>query len=83
MNLHFTESQSVKALGWVVRSEPVEGKGEGLSLVGVEYLQLEERDQVKLLKFLASHITDGYLDDLELLGDPAGNVEGHSLQKAS
>ena len=74
MNLHFTESQSVNALGWVVRSEPVEGNGEGLSLVGVEFLQLDERDQVELLEFLASHITDGYLDDLELFVDPAGNA---------
>jgi len=62
-----------QSLEWVVRSEPVEGNGEGLSLVGVEFLQIEERDQVELLEFLASHITDGYLEDLELFVDPASN----------
>ncbi len=78
-----TKTYAESRLGRVVRSEPVEGRDDGRSLVGVEFLQLDEMDQVELLKFLAAQITDGHLDDLELFGDSDGYVEGGSLQKPS
>ncbi len=42
-------SQPVNALGWVVRCE----SDQGGSLVAVEFLQPEDQEQKRLLKFLA------------------------------
>ncbi len=53
MNLRLSTSQSVKAVGWVVRTEAVPKKDKVLSAVALQFLQLHEEDQIQLLEFLA------------------------------
>ena len=57
MNLHLFKSERVNAVGWVVRSEPVEHDGKHVNSVGVQFLQLEDKEQVQLLKFLRFQMT--------------------------
>ena len=52
MKLHLPDSQPVNAVGWVVRSEPVEQPGK-MNSVAVQFLQWEEQDQIRLVDFLA------------------------------
>ena len=53
MNLRLSTSQSVKAVGWVVRTEAVPKKDKVLNAVALQFLQLHEEDQIQLLEFLA------------------------------
>ncbi len=53
MNLRLSTSQSVKAVGWVVRTEAVPKNDKVLSAVALQFLQLHEEDQIQLLEFLA------------------------------
>jgi c-di-GMP-binding flagellar brake protein YcgR len=53
MNLRLPGSQVVNAVGWVVRTEAVPKKDRVLSAVALQFLQLEEDDQIQLLEFLA------------------------------
>jgi hypothetical protein len=53
MKLHLPDSQPVNAVGWVVRSEPVEQPRKNLTSVAVQFLQQEEQDQIRLVNFLA------------------------------
>jgi len=52
IHLHLPSSQRVNVVGWVVRSEPVQGEGEDLRSVAMMFLQLRAEDQSQLLKFL-------------------------------
>ena len=53
IHLRLSSSQTVNVVGWVVRSEPVEGNGKDLHFVALMFLQLEAEEQSQLLKFLA------------------------------
>ena len=53
MNLRLPASQSVKAVGWVVRTEAVQNNGQPIYSVALQFLQLHEEDQIQLLEFLA------------------------------
>ncbi len=53
MNLRLPASQSVKAVGWVVRTEAVQHNGQPINSVALQFLQLHEEDQIQLLEFLA------------------------------
>ena len=52
LELSLPEQTSAKASGWVARTEAAEG-GEGGQALGVKFLQLEARDQLHLLRYLA------------------------------
>jgi hypothetical protein len=43
----------VNVVGWVVRSEPVQGEGKDLHSVALMFLQLKAEEQSQLLQFLA------------------------------
>ena len=66
MNLRLSTSQSVKAVGWVVRTEAVPKKDKVLNAVALQFLQLHEEDQIQLLEFLAQSCE-------ETTGKPAQN----------
>ncbi len=57
IHLHLSSSQRVNVVGWVVRSEPVQGEGKDLRSVALMFLQLSAEDQSQLLKFLADSDT--------------------------
>jgi c-di-GMP-binding flagellar brake protein YcgR len=58
IDLHLTPSQFVNAVGWVVRSEAVERDGKSLHAVGMEFLQLEAKEQNQFLLFLLNCFSD-------------------------
>lgn len=58
IDLHLSDSQSVNAVGWVVRSEVVQREGKSLYAVAMEFLQLEGEEQHQLLLFLLSCLND-------------------------
>ncbi len=53
MNFRLLASQSVKAVGWVVRTESAQNNGLPINSVALQFLQLHEEDQIQLLEFLA------------------------------
>jgi c-di-GMP-binding flagellar brake protein YcgR len=53
IHLHLSPSQRLNVVGWVVRSELVQGEGKDLRSVAVMFLQLKAEEQSELLKFLA------------------------------
>ena len=53
MNLRLPSSQSVKAVGWVVRAEAVQNNGQPINSVALKFLQLTDDEQIQLLEFLA------------------------------
>lgn len=55
INLQFTQSDQVSALGWVVRASPDQGKGESCSAIAVEFLQIDEEEQSQMLDFLVHY----------------------------
>ena len=59
INLQFTSSDQVGAVGWVVRVTPVEGQKESRSTVALEFLQIGEEEQSQMLHFLAHYAHDG------------------------
>ncbi len=58
IDLHLTPSQFVNAVGLVVRSEAVERDGKSLHAVGMEFLQLEAKEQNQFLLFLLNCFSD-------------------------
>ena len=52
-------SEAVRAVGWVVRYEPMSRDGETDSLVALEFLHLAAEEQNKLLLFLAQILPPG------------------------
>ncbi len=57
IHLHLSSSQTVNVVGWVVRSEPVQGEGKDLRSVALRFLQLRAEEQSQLLQFLADSDT--------------------------
>ncbi len=53
MNLRLPASQVVKAVGWVVRTAATQNNGQPINSVALQFLQLQEEDQIQLLEFLA------------------------------
>jgi c-di-GMP-binding flagellar brake protein YcgR len=53
IHLYLSSSQQVNVMGWVVRSEPVQGESRDLRSVALMFLQLRAEEQSQLLKFLA------------------------------
>jgi len=53
LHLHLSTSQRVNVVGWVVRSEPVQGEGQDLRSVALMFLQLRAEEPSQLLQFLA------------------------------
>ncbi len=58
IELQLTPSQFVNAVGWVVRSETVELDGKSLYSVGMEFLQLDAKEQNQFLLFLLNCLSD-------------------------
>ena len=65
LRLDLEPSQQVNAVGWVVRSEPIERKEyhgtvimKSTNSVAVNFLQLEAEEQNRLLRFLRSKMSD-------------------------
>ena len=58
-------SEAVRAVGWVVRYEPMSHKGETDNLVALEFLHLAAEEQNKLLVFLAQILPED--SDSEIL----------------
>lgn len=58
MNLRLPASQSVKAVGWVVRAEAAQNNGQPSNSVALKFLQLNEEDQIQLMEFLAKSCED-------------------------
>jgi hypothetical protein len=53
VNLHLSSSSNFDTRGWVVRSQPVENRGDALQSIALMFQQLEVQEQDRLLKFLA------------------------------
>jgi c-di-GMP-binding flagellar brake protein YcgR len=53
VNLHLSSSSKFDLRGWVVRSQPVENRGDDLQSIALMFQQLEAKKQDRLLKFLA------------------------------
>ncbi len=53
INLHLSSSSNLDTRGWVVRSQPVENRGDDLQSIALMFQQLEAKKQDRLLKFLA------------------------------
>ncbi len=53
VNLHLPSSSNLDTRGWVVRSQPVENRGDDLQSIALMFQQLEAKKQDRLLKFLA------------------------------
>ena len=53
VNLHLSSSSNLHTRGWVVRSQPVENRGDDLQSIALMFQQLEAKKQDRLLKFLA------------------------------
>ena len=53
IRLEFTSSDQVSAVGWVVRATPVEQSEESRRAIALEFLQIEEDEQSRMLYCLA------------------------------
>jgi c-di-GMP-binding flagellar brake protein YcgR len=53
VNLHLSSSSNLDTRGWVVRSRPVENRGDDLQSIALMFQQLEAKKQDRLLEFLA------------------------------
>ena len=53
VNLHLSSSLNLDTRGWVVRSKPVENRGDDLQSIALMFQQLEAKKQDRLLNFLA------------------------------
>jgi len=53
LNLHLPSSSNFDTQGWVVRSQPVENRGDDLRSIALMFQQLEPKERDRLSKFLA------------------------------
>jgi len=53
LNLHLSSLSNFDTRGWVVRSQPVESRGDDLQSIALMFQQREPKEQDRLLKFLA------------------------------
>ena len=51
--IHFSPSNQIDVVGWVLRVTPIERHGKALNSVAVQFLHCEAQDQNLLLRFLA------------------------------
>jgi len=51
--IHFSSTNQIDAVGWVLRVTPIERNGKVLNSVAVQFLHCEAQDQNHLLRFLA------------------------------
>ncbi len=54
VKVQFKRSRQINVVGWILRSEPVDRKGECLNSVAFQFLQCEAQDENQLLQFLAN-----------------------------
>ncbi|MFQ5918209.1 MAG: flagellar brake protein, partial [Candidatus Binatia bacterium] len=53
VRIHFSATNQIDVVGWILRATPIDRKGEVINSVAVQFLQCEARDQNHLLRFLA------------------------------
>ena len=53
LNLHLSSSSNFDTRGWVVRSQPVESRGDDLQSIALMFQQREAKEQDRLVKSLA------------------------------
>jgi len=53
MRIHFSSTNKIDVVGWILRATPIERDGEVINTVAVQFLQCEAKDQNHLLRFLA------------------------------
>jgi len=51
--IHFSPSNQIDVVGWILRVTPIERDGEVINSVAVQFLHCEAKDQNHLLRFLA------------------------------
>ena len=53
MRIHFSHTNQIDVVGWILRATPIERDGDVINTVAVQFLQCEAKDQNHLLRFLA------------------------------
>ncbi len=53
MRIHFSATNKIDVVGWILRATPIERNGHVINSVAVQFLQCEAQDQNHLLRFLA------------------------------
>ncbi len=53
VRIHFSPSNQMDVVGWIVRATPIERHGEVINSVALQFLHSEAEDQNHLLRFLA------------------------------
>jgi c-di-GMP-binding flagellar brake protein YcgR len=53
MRIHFSPTNQIDVVGWILRATPIERNGDVINTVAVQFLQCEAQDQNHLLRFLA------------------------------
>ncbi|MCH8320067.1 MAG: PilZ domain-containing protein [Acidobacteria bacterium] len=53
VRIHFSRSNQIDVVGWIVRATPIERHGEVINSVALQFLHCEAKDQNHLLRFLA------------------------------
>ncbi len=77
INLYFADSHPLNAVGWVVRSHPIQRDGKPLNEVALEFLQMEEGEQIQLLEFLVQYqSSEATVKNARTTGSPA-DQPGH------
>jgi len=53
VRIHFSPSNQIDVVGWIVRATPIERHGEVINSVALQFLHCEAKDQNHLFRFLA------------------------------
>ena len=53
VRIHFSRSNQIDVVGWIVRATPIERHGEVINSVALQFLHCEAKDQNYLFQFLA------------------------------
>ena len=53
VKIHFSPSNKIDVVGWILRATPIERDGEVINSVAMQFLHCEGKDQNHLLRFLA------------------------------
>ena len=53
VRIHFSPSNQIDVVGWIVRATPIERHGEVINSVALQFLHCEDKDQNHLFRFLA------------------------------
>ncbi len=54
VRIHFSPSNQIDVVGWILRATPIERNGKVINSVAVQFLHCEANDQNHLLRFLSS-----------------------------